>query len=156
MMKKLTGRVAGSAVFLAAALYMEHAQGNMDFALVFSLISYFIIGGDIVKKAVNGIGRGQLFDENFLMALATVGAFFVGEYPEAVAVMLFYQIGEGFNAYAVGKSRNSISSLMELNPETACVLRDGIETVVDPYEVEIGDIFIVKPGEKNPFGRRDF
>ena len=149
-MKKIGMRIAGSIVFLAAALYIERALSYPIAALACFVIAYIVIGGDILVKAVRGIGRGQVFDENFLMALATIGAFVVGEYPEAVSVMLFYQVGEAFNDYAVGKSRNSISALMELNPETACVLRNGEEEIVDPYEVEIGDTIVVKPGERIP------
>lgn len=114
------------------------------------LAVYLLIGYDIVLEAVAGIGRGQVFDENFLMVLATVGAFGTGEYPEAVAVMLLYQIGELFQRYAVGKSRGSISELMELRPDTARILRNGQEEEVFPEEVEVGQIILVKPGERVP------
>lgn len=114
------------------------------------LLVYALIGYDIVWEAVGGIGRGQIFDENFLMVLATIGAFGTGEYPEAVAVMLLYQIGELFQRYAVGKSRGSIAELMDLRPDTARVLRDGEETEVFPEEVEVGETIVVKPGERVP------
>ena len=124
-MKKLGIRVAASLCFLAAALFLNSREGLFLLPLLCYVAAYLIIGHDILRKAFRGMGKGQLFDENFLMALATFGAFVVGEYPEAVAVMLFYQVGEGFNAYAVNRSRGSIQALMELNPETACILRDG-------------------------------
>lgn len=114
------------------------------------LVPYFIIGYDILKKAVKGILNRQVFDENFLMAIATVGAILLGEYSEGVAVMLFYQIGELFQSYAVGKSRKNISDLMDIRPDYANVERDGKLEKVDPDEVEIGDIIIVQPGEKIP------
>ena len=114
------------------------------------IISYIIVGFDIVKKAVRNIIRGKVFDENFLMAVATIGAFGIGEFPEAVAVMLLYQIGELFQSYAVDKSRKSISSLMDIRPDFANVERDGKIQKVDPDEVEIGEIIVIKPGEKVP------
>ena len=114
------------------------------------IISYIIVGFDIVKKAVRNIIRGKVFDENFLMAIATIGAFGIGEFPEAVAVMLLYQIGELFQSYAVDKSRKSISSLMDIRPDFANVERDGKIQKVDPDEVEIGEIIVIKPGEKVP------
>ncbi len=111
---------------------------------------YLIIGYDVAYKAVRGIFKGQVMDENLLMFIATVGAFAMGEYPEAVAVMLFYQVGELFQSYAVGKSRKSIASLMDIRPDTATVIRGGEELTVDPDEVEIGEIIVVRPGEKVP------
>lgn len=117
---------------------------------VIYIISYIIVGFDIVKKAVRNIIRGKVFDENFLMAVATIGAFGIGEFPEAVAVMLLYQIGELFQSYAVDKSRKSISSLMDIRPDFANVERDGKIQKVDPDEVEIGEIIVIKPGEKVP------
>ena len=113
------------------------------------LISYLIVGFEILKKALRNIKRGKVFDENFLMSIATIGAFAIGEFPEAVAVMLFYQIGELFQDYAVDKSRKSISNLMNLRPDYANVLRNG-EEKIDPSEVKIGETIIVKPGEKIP------
>ncbi|MCM1273310.1 MAG: cadmium-translocating P-type ATPase [Clostridium sp.] len=114
------------------------------------MIPYFVIGYDILKKAFKGIINRQVFDENFLMAVATIGAMVLGEYKEGVAVMLFYQIGELFQSYAVGKSRRSISDLMDIRPDYANIEQDGEIVQVDPDEVEIGSIIIVKPGEKVP------
>ncbi len=114
------------------------------------LVVYGIIGGDILLKAGRNILNGQVFDENFLMAVATVGAFFLREYPEGVAVMLFYQVGEWFQSYAVSKSRRSISDLMDIRPDYANVFRDGQLVQVDPEEVQVGDTVVVKPGERIP------
>lgn len=111
---------------------------------------YLFIGWDVAFRAVTGVFRGELLDENFLMFIATVGAFAVREFPEAVAVMAFYQLGELFQNYAVGKSRASIASLMDIRPDVATVIRGGEEIVVDPEEVEIGEIILVRPGEKIP------
>ena len=118
--------------------------------LILFLVAYFVIGGDVIKKACQNIAKGQIFDENFLMLLATVGAFFVGEYHEAAAVMLFYQVGEWFQAYAVNNSRKSIKELMNIRPDYANVLRDGEEAVVSPEDVAIDEIIVVKPGERIP------
>ncbi len=114
------------------------------------LVPYALIGYDILFSAIRGILRGQVFDENFLMALATVGALVIGEYPEAVAVMLFYQIGELFQHIAVGRSRRSISALMDIRPDSATVLRDGAEQVVPPEEVAAGEVVVIRPGERIP------
>ncbi|MBQ3110910.1 MAG: cadmium-translocating P-type ATPase [Clostridia bacterium] len=114
------------------------------------LVPYFIVGYDVLWGAVRNILHGHIFDENFLMALATVGAFCIGEYPEAVFVMLFFQIGELFQSIAVGKSRKSISSLMDIAPEVANVLKDGKFCEVFPEEIAVGDIILVKPGERIP------
>lgn len=114
------------------------------------LIAYLIVGFEILRKAVRNIFRGKIFDENFLMSLATIGAFFIGEFPEAVAVMLFYQIGELFQSYAVGKSRKSIASLMDIRPDYANIEKEGKIEKVNPSNVKVGDIIIVKPGEKIP------
>lgn len=133
-------------VFLGAILIpMEE-----PIQLAFYLASYLIVGGDIIKKAVTNIGHGQVFDENFLMVLATIGAFATQEYPEAVMVMWLYQIGEWFQQYAVGKSRQSISDLMDIRPDYANVERDGKLEKVDPDDVSVGDHIVVKPGEKIP------
>ena len=140
-------RIIAAAVLLAAG-YLIPAQGWVR--LVVFLVPYAVIGWDILWKAVRNISHGQVFDENFLMALATVGAFFTGEFPEAVAVMLFYQIGELFQSYAVGKSRQSIASLMDIRPDYANLERDGKTEQVDPEEVAVGDVILVKPGEKIP------
>ncbi|EPR10027.1 heavy metal translocating P-type ATPase [Ruminiclostridium papyrosolvens] len=118
--------------------------------LAFFLAAYFIIGGDVLWRAIRNILHGQVFDENFLMSIATIGAFFVGEYPEAVSVMLFYQVGEMFQDYAVNRSRKSISSLMDIRPDYANVKRNGELVTVDPEEVAINEIIVVKAGEKIP------
>ena len=143
----MLARIIAAAVLLGAG-YLIPAQGWVR--LVVFLVPYAVIGWDILWKAVRNISHGQVFDENFLMALATVGAFFTGEFPEAVAVMLFYQIGELFQSYAVGKSRQSIASLMDIRPDYANLERDGKTEQVDPEEVAVGDVILVKPGEKIP------
>lgn len=114
------------------------------------LVPYFIVGWDVLWRALRNIAHGQIFDENFLMAVATIGALAIGEYPEGVAVMLFYQVGEWFQSYAVGRSRRSIASLMDIRPDIANVERDGQLQEVDPDEVAIGEVIVVKPGEKVP------
>lgn len=114
------------------------------------LIPYIIVGGEVVKKALIGIKNKQMFDESFLMAVATFGAFATGENAEAVAVMLFYQVGEWFQSYAVGKSRKNISDLMDIEPEYANIERDGKVEECDPYDVEVGDTLVIKPGERVP------
>lgn len=160
MSKKLKRRIkrvgAGAAVYLAAVLssrfapYWEFGSWNISASLAVFLAAYIIIGGDVVKKAAKNIGQGQIFDENFLMTIATAGAFFVGEYAEAVAVMLFYQVGECFQSYAVNRSRKSIADLMDIRPDYANVIRDGTAVEVGPEEVEIGETILVKPGERIP------
>ena len=140
-------------ILIALVIYIVAIVGNLGNELIkdaLFIISYLIVGLSILKKAIRNIFRGKVFDENFLMAVATLGAFGVGEFPEAVAVMLFYQIGELFQSYAVDKSRKSISSLMDIRPDYANVLREGKEEKVDPDEVKIGEIIVVKPGEKIP------
>jgi len=114
------------------------------------IIAYLVVGFDILKKAFRNIIRGKVFDENFLMSIATIGAFAIGELPEAVAVMLFYQIGELFQSYAVDKSRKSISTLMDIRPDYANVLQNNKIKKVDPDDIKIGEIIVVKPGEKVP------
>lgn len=114
------------------------------------LAVYLLIGGDVVQRAVKNIFNGQIFDENFLMTVATIGALLIGEYPEAVAVMLFYQVGELFQSYAVGQSRRSISSLLDIRPDYATLVSNGVERRVDPSVVQIGQEILVKPGEKVP------
>lgn len=114
------------------------------------VLSYLFVGLEIIKKAVRNMFRGKVFDENFLMAMATLGAFGIGQIEEAIAVMLFYQIGEWFQNYAVNKSRKSIATLMDIRPDYANLYKDGKETKVDPSEVHIGDLILVKPGEKVP------
>ncbi len=145
-------KIVVGGILFAAGLLMDF--GNDTITLIVFLISYLIIGGDVLLKAVRNILKGEVFDENFLMGLATVGAFIIGEYPEAAAVMLFYQVGEYFQDYAVDKSRESIASLMDIRPDYAN-LKHGNDIVrVDPNEVKIGDIIIVKPGERIPLDGR--
>ena len=127
---------------------MEGLSAPVNFAVF--LVPYLVIGWDIVYKAVRGIVNGQVFDENFLMTIATFGAFGVGEYSEAVAVMLFYQVGELFQSYAVSRSRQSIADLMDICPEYANLEKDGELVQTDPDDVEIGDIIVIKPGERVP------
>ena len=136
-------------------LLTESVDGAPDYGLVllkwpFYLIPYLIIGWDILWKAIRNIGHGQIFDENFLMCVATIGALVLGEYSEAVGVMLFYQVGELFQSYAVGKSRRSIAQLMDIRPDVANVERDGQILEVDPEEVAVGETIVVRPGEKVP------
>ncbi|MCI8477588.1 MAG: cadmium-translocating P-type ATPase [Oscillospiraceae bacterium] len=140
-------RVGGSLAGLITAALLP-VTGWVRLAVF--LIPYGLIGWDVLWRAVRNIAHGQVFDENFLMALATVGAFFVGEYPEAVFVMLFYQVGEFFQSYAVGKSRKSIASLMDIRPDYANIERDGGLEQVDPEEVCVGDIIVIKAGERVP------
>ncbi len=149
--RKTLFRIIASAVALAVVTLLTHVVTLPQLAeAALYLAVYGLIGYDIVWEAIGGIGRGQIFDENFLMFLATVGAFATGEYPEAVAVMLLYQVGELFQKYAVGKSRGSISDLMELRPDLARVLEDGREQERLPEEVEVGQTIVVKPGERVP------
>lgn len=154
MSKKLKKRLRrilfGAAVFVAAILIEGAYPGLKGWILLPYLIAYGIIGGDVVKKAVVNITRGQIFDENFLMLIATIGAFFVGEYPEAAAVMLFYQIGEWFQSYALNRSRKSIKELMDIRPDYANVLREGEEVILEPDEVKVGERIRIKPGERVP------
>ena len=145
--KKMVLRLAVSAVFFILAIWMEH-RGYA--AWIPYIAAYLFAGYDIPLRACRNITKGQVFDENFLMTIATVGAIVVGSLEEAVAVMLFYQVGELFNDYAVNKSRNSIKDLMDINPEYANLIKDGQEQQVDPYEVEIGDTIVIRPGEKVP------
>ena len=147
MTKRLWRIIIGAAV-LATAVLLNLNNEWLRIALF--IISYIIVGGDVVKRAVNNIFKGQVFDENFLMSIATIGAFFIGEYPEGVAVMLFYQVGELFQSYAVGKSRKSIASLMDIRPDYANVKKGDELVKVDPDEVQIGDIIVIKAGEKIP------
>ena len=136
---------------LAVAEHMEllAAKGSLSWLALY-LIPYLLIGWDIIYKALRNIRNGQVFDENFLMALATFGAFGVGEYSEAVAVMLFYQVGELFQSYAVNRSRQSISDLMDICPEYANIEEDGVLRQVDPDDVQVGDVIVVKAGERIP------
>ena len=147
-MKKRLWRIIIGAAVLATAVLLNLNNEWLQIALF--IISYIIVGGDVVKRAVKNIFKGQVFDENFLMSIATIGAFFIGEYPEGVAVMLFYQVGELFQSYAVGKSRKSIASLMDIRPDYANVKKGDELVKVDPDELQIGDIIVIKAGEKIP------
>lgn len=146
--KKVLIRILVSAILVIVLHFIPVENPYVRLALF--LIPYFIIGYDILKKAVLGIFHGKVFDENFLMAVATVGAILLGEYVEGTAVMLFYQIGELFQSYAVGKSRKNISELMDIRPDYANVEQDGRLVSVEPDEVEIGTVITVQPGEKIP------
>ena len=166
--KKVLARIIAAAVLLAAVsllpdipmhrhipLLTEPIEGAPDYGLVLLkwplyLIPYFVIGWDILWKAVRNISRGQVFDENFLMCVATIGALVLGEYSEAVGVMLFYQVGELFQSVAVGKSRRSIAQLMDIRPDCANVERDGQILEVDPDEGAVGETIVIRPGEKIP------
>ena len=143
--KKTLLRIVLAALLLIAAALLP-VQGVWK-ALAF-VVPYLVIGYDVLWSAVRGIAHGQVFDEKFLMAVATIGAFAIREYPEAAAVMLFYQIGEFFQSVAVGRSRKSIAALMDIRPDSATVLRDGEEQEVEPDEVEIGETIVVRPGER--------
>ena len=152
--KKMLYRIIVTFLVFAVLMVCEHT-GRMDgwnkiVLFVIYLVPYLVIGYDIVYKAARNISHGQVFDENFLMMIATFGAFGVGEYSEAVAVMLFYQVGELFQGYAVGKSRQSISDMMDICPEYANIEEDGVLKQVDPDDVEVGSIIVVKPGERIP------
>ena len=147
-MKKKSFKIIISLILFLIAMII-----NFDNELInkgIFIIAYIIVGLEIVRKALRNIFRGKVFDENFLMTVATVGAFGIGEFPEAVAVMLFYQVGELFQSYAVDKSRKSIASLMDIRPDYANIEKDGKVLKVDPDDVKIGDIIIIKPGEKIP------
>lgn len=149
--KKVLIRIIIAAVLIVALKLLFHfVTVNKYIELVAFFVPYFVIGYDILKKAIHGIFNGEVFDENFLMAIATVGAIALGEYVEGTAVMLFYQIGELFQSYAVGKSRKNITSLMDIRPDYANIEEDGKIEQVDPDDVEIGTVIIVKPGEKIP------
>ena len=159
MSKKLKKRLTRILICLAAFIILkviEEVTGLFDgtpgkyIGLAGFLIVYIAISYDILKNAVLNTIHGSMMDENFLMMIASIGAFFIGSYSEGVAVMLFYQIGEWFQAYAVGKSRNSIKELMSIRPDYAVVLRDGTEEEVDPDEVEVGETIVVRPGERIP------
>ena len=152
--KKMLYRIIVTFLLFAVLMVCEHTGGmdgwNKIVLFVIYLVPYLVIGYDIVYKAARNISHGQVFDENFLMMIATFGAFGVGEYSEAVAVMLFYQVGELFQGYAVGKSRQSISDMMDICPEYANIEEDGVLKQVDPDDVEVGSIIVVKPGERIP------
>lgn len=145
--KKALWRILAGLVLFAAALLLPLTGVAR---LIAFLVPYFVVGGGVLKEAAGNLLRGQMLDENFLMSLATVGAFAVGEYPEGVAVMVFYQVGELFEHYAVGKSRASIASLMDIRPDYANIRRGEELVQVDPETIKVGDIIVVKPGEKIP------
>lgn len=149
--KKMLVRIIASALLLIAA-YAVTRLVSMPWwaALIIFLVPYAVIGWDILWRAVRNIAHGQIFDENFLMCIATVGAFALGEYPEGVFVMLFYQVGELFQSYAVGKSRRSVAEMMNIRPDYANVRRDGTLVRVSPEEISVGDVIVVKPGERIP------
>ncbi len=150
--KKNLIRIAVSAVLAVAAYCVTEFVSGIPWwgKLIIFAAPYLVVGYDVLMGAVKNIAHGRFLDERFLMLIATIGAFAIGEYPEAVAVMLFYQVGELFQSVAVGKSRKSISALMDIRPDTAVVLRDGTEVSVSPDEVERGERIIVRPGEKIP------
>ena len=142
----LTRIIVAAVLFLAGSLL--HLPELAEMAVF--LVCYVVVGWDIVWKAITNILHGQVFDENFLMTIATIGALILGEHSEGVAVMLFYQVGEWFQSYAVSKSRKSIASLMDIRPDYANIERDGKLVQVDPDEVQIGETIVVKPGERIP------
>ena len=147
MKKKKEVIIIISAVLFAIALFVKM---NQTLQLILMLVAYILLGKDTVLKAVKNVEKGDFFDENFLMTIATLGAIIIGEYPEAVAVMLFYEIGELFQSYAINKSRKSIADMMDIKPEYANVIRDNKSQKVDPDEVQIGEIIEIKPGERVP------
>lgn len=147
-MKKRKNKIIIASILFIVALIIKFPSNWINKTIY--IFSYLIVGTEIVRKAIRNIIRGKVFDENFLMAIATIGAFVIGEFPEAVAVMLFYQVGELFQSYAVNKSRKSIASLMNIRPDYANLLKNNQEEKVEPNEVKLGDIVIVKPGEKVP------
>lgn len=147
-MKKKLIRIIISFILLVIAFILK--LDNTTINNILFIISYLIVGYDIILKALRNITRGKVFDENFLMTIATIGAFFISEFPEAVAVMLFYQVGELFQSYAVDKSRKSVAALMDIRPDYANLYHDKKTEIVDPNKVKIGDIILIKPGEKIP------
>lgn len=151
-MKKKKIKIILALILFLFAMIVKFENEGINNAIF--IVSYIIVGAEIVKKAIKNIFRGKVFDENFLMTVATLGAFGIGEFPEAVAVMLFYQVGELFQSYAVDKSRKSISSLMDIRPDFANVYRNEKIEKVNPDEVKIGEIIIIKPGEKVPLDGR--
>ena len=145
--KRLVRTLMGGALYALGILYQTD---NHLISLAIFLAAFAVVGGDVLIRAVKNIVRGQLFDENFLMGIATVGAFAIGEYEEGVAVMLFYQVGELFQSYAVNRSRKSIASLMDIRPDYANVRRGEAVEKVDPDEVGVGETIVIKPGERVP------
>ncbi len=151
-LKKRLRRIIAGIICFSLCIIAEKMLPRLDenILLIAYLLTYFVVGNDVIKSAMAKIRQGQLFDEEFLMVIATVGAFLISEYPEAVAVMLFYQIGEWFQSYAVNKSRKSIKELMDIRPDYANVLRNGKVQTVDPQEVKKEEIIQIKPGERIP------
>ena len=147
MKKKKEVIIIISAILFAIALFVRMSQ---NLQLILMLVAYILLGKDTVLKAVKNVEKGDFFDENFLMTVATLGAIIIGEYPEAVAVMLFYEVGELFQSYAINKSRKSIADMMDIKPEYANVIRDNKSIKVDPDEVQIDEIIEIKPGERVP------
>ena len=147
--KDLIKLIIGAIVYIFG-IYQTATGFESQYSWIIFLVAYIIVGGEVLIKAIRNAVKGSLFDENFLMAIATVGALAIGELPEAVGVMLFYQIGEFLQGIAVGKSRRSITSLMEIRPDYANLKFESEVKVVSPEEVKIGDIIVVKPGEKVP------
>ena len=147
MKKKKEVIIIISAILFAIALFVRMPQ---NLQLILMLVAYILLGKDTVLKAVKNVEKGDFFDENFLMTVATLGAIMIGEYPEAVAVMLFYEVGELFQSYAINKSRKSIADMMDIKPEYANVIRDNKSVKVDPDEVQIDEIIEIKPGERVP------
>ena len=145
--KKVLIRIIIAAVLIIAFSFLP-LEGYIRF--ICYMVPYLVIGYDVLRKAIKGILNRQVFDENFLMAVATVGAIALGDYKEGVSVMLFYQIGELFQSYAVGKSRRSITALMDIRPDYANIEQDGKLVQVDPDDVSVGSIIVVQPGEKIP------
>ena len=150
IMKKRIIRIIAGAILLMGAVLINMYQIWPNLALILFFMSYIIVGGDIILRAARNITKGKVFDENFLMAIATIGAMFISEYAEGIAVMLLYQIGELFQDYAVGKSRKSIADLMDIRPDYANVKRGEDYIKLDPDEVKIGDIMLIRPGERVP------
>ncbi len=147
-MKKDVIKIIISAILFFFALIVKFSNEWINNAIF--IVAYIIVGAEIIIKAIKHIEKGKIFDEHFLMSVATIGAFAIGEFPEAVAVMLFYQVGELFQDYAVDKSRKSISELMNIRPDFANVERNGKVEKVNPKEVKIHETIVVKPGEKIP------
>ena len=154
--KKVLTRIIIAFILFVCLMIAEHTVIPKEFSksiwmLLIWLVPYFIAGYDVVRKCIHGISHGQMFDESFLMTIATIGAFGCGEFGEACAVMLFYQIGEFFQDYAVNKSRGSIAELIDMAPDYANRETESGETeVIDPDDIEIGDVLVIKPGEKIP------
>ena len=147
MKKKKEVIIIISTILFVITLFVKM---NQTLQLILMLIAYILLGKDTVLKAIKNVEKGDFFDENFLMTVATLGAIMIGEYPEAVAVMLFYEVGELFQSYAINKSRKSIADMMDIKPEYANVIRDNKSQKIDPDEVQIGETIEIKPGERVP------